>query len=309
MFGLAKGPTVVRQTIAREFTTENTDGILMAQPIPGGSTIDQISLNFLLTSKHSMDTWKWTKYTLHGALVGFPNPNHGFGVNVSNYDTMWDNYIPKDTSPTSSMTDFTNDSFPDSSMTSSTAESTNVGAIESGNPNNDYGEISGNILSVESGPEFFFAREKRLDVSNGIIVDSAGDAGKYIAIDKYVGQSNKSYYLSPDRYWYALMAVGFPQFEATSEDFDQHPLTEFGWAHLAWPEISTLEGLLNAAEDSSTYDNVMKMLETYYIDADIPHDIGESDGPQEHVVTLESTINYRRPRFEPLQLNANAGQG
>lgn len=308
MLGMAKGPSVVRQTIARQFTTENTDGVVMCQPIPPGSTINQISLNFLLTSKHSMDTWKWSAYTLHGAFLGFPNPNPGFGLNVSSYDTMWDNYVPKDLPASSSMDDFTNDGTPDGNMMSTTVEATNVGAIESGNPNNDYGEVSGNILSVEQGPEFFFAREQRLDISNGIVVDSSGDAGKYIAVDKYVGQVNKSYHLSNDRYWFAIMAVGFPKFEATTEDFEGHPLTEHEWAALAYPEIGVLEGLLTDGESAST-DKVMKALETYYIDTDIPHDIGESDGPQEHVVTLESTINYKRPYFEGFRMNADAGQG
>lgn len=311
MFGMVKGPTVVRQTISRDLGANNTDWVLMAQPIPPGSTVNQISLNFSLVATNKMDSWKWTKYTLHGAFVGFPNPNHGFGNSLGQFDTLWDNYIPKDLTAASSMTDFTNDSTPDSSMTNTTAEATNVGAIESGNPDDEFGEVSGQLFTVEDAPEFFFGREKRLDVTNGIVVDSAGDAGSFICVDKYTGQMNKSYHLSKDRYWYALMAVGFPQFEATTNAFTMFPDSEYEWAQLAYPEITVLEGILNSGEDPSQAENVRKMLETYYIDSNTAHDLADSDGdgPGQFVATLESTINYRRPRFEGIELNANAGQG
>lgn len=310
MFGMAKGPSVFRQTISRNLGAANTDWVLMAQPVPPGSTVNQISVNFSIVSANKINAWKWTKYTLHGAFVGFPNPNHGFGNSLANYDTLWDNYIPKDASAWLALTEFTNDSHPDSEMTSTSVEASNAGAIESGNPNDMFGEISGQIFTVEDAPEFFFARERRLDVTNGIVVDSDGDAGKFIPVDKYNGQINKNYHLSKDRFWFCLMAVGFPQLEATTGAFDVFPDTEFEWAHLAYPEISVLEGLLNVNEDATEYDNVKKMLETYYIDTDTAHDLSESDGdgPGQFICTLESTINYRRPRWEGVELNANSGQ-
>lgn len=303
-----RGPTVLRQTVSRVVTAQNTDWVMMAQPIPPGSTVNQISLDWKLTSKHSQDTWKWSSYTLHGCFVGFPNPNHGFGKNMSNYDTLWDNYVPKDAIAYSSLDQFTNDSHPDSSMTSTTAESTNVGAIESGNPDGgEYGEISGQLITVEDAPEVFFSRERMLDVTNGIIVDSEGDAGKYIQVDKYTGQGNKNYFLGQDRYWFALMAVGFPDYDATEEEFVYHPDSEVDWLHLGYPDISVLEAMITNVEDSTVIDQVRFGLETYYLEADTAHDLDEGDGAQEHVCTLRSTINYTRPKMRGLQLNANSG--
>lgn len=300
-----KGPTVLRQTVSRIISTENTDWVMMAQPIPSGATVNQISLDWTLTSGHSQDTWKWGKYTLHGVFVGFPNPNHGFGLTMSGYDTLWDNYVPKDVPSYNSMSDFTSDGNPDAAMQSTSVDASNVGAIESGNVGADYGEISGAVISVEDAPEVFFAREKRLDVTNGIIVDSGGDAGKYIQVDKYQGQCNKNYFLSRDRYWFALMAVGFPHFEATNDAFP-HPDSELEWAHIAYPDIAVIQGLLESGEDTSNLDAVRAHLETYYIDADTAHDLGEGDGAQEHICTLESTINYTRPRMQGISLNSDA---
>lgn len=305
MFGLATGPTVLRQTVSRIISGANTDWVMMAQPIPPGSTVNQISLDWTLTSKHSMDTWKWHSYTLHGVFLGFPNPNHGFGNSMANYDTMWDNYVPKDLDPALSMEDWTNDSHPDSSMTST--GQTDTQAIESGNLGTHFGYASGQIITVEDAPEVFFAREENLDVTNGIVVDSDGDAGKFIAVDKYKGQLNKNYHLSKDRYWFALMGVGFPHIEASNAAWDFHPDTEAEWLHLAYPELSLIEGLITSGEDQGALEGVRRQLETYYIDQDTGHDLDESDGPNEHVCTLKSTINYRRPKFEGVQLNADAG--
>jgi len=303
MFGMAKGPTVVRQTISRKIEDQNKDFILMAQPIPPGSTINQINLNFSLVAASKQDAVNWNKYTLHGCFVGFPDPNHGFGNSMTGYDTMWDNYVPKDVSATQSLDQASNDSVPEGNMMSFGDD--DEAAVESGNVNGVTGGIGGNaLITVDDAPELFFSREKRLDVLNGIVVDSDQN-GKYLQVDKYQGAVNKNYFLSRDRYWYALMAIGTPHFDSTTAAFDFHPGDELDWFHLAYPEISVLEGTLYSGEDNSWLDNVRKHLESYYIDVDTVHDLDENDGAQDYICTLESTITYRRPQFEGIRMNSD----
>lgn len=301
MLGLSqdKGITTGRLRWSRMITNEGQDQVVAAYPIPGGSTVRSIYINNLFVGHESMDFKHATIIGLHGFLVSTSQPYHGYTKDSRpGLDNMWDDMIPKDRPVGDSLTDYNEDSLSDDdSQDSDVTQSPVTGNMD---------ELAGSELNIAqlnltaaTGPECVFARERRLDVTNGLIAKEQ----EYRVIDKVQTTMNKNYYLDPSRYWWLMFGLSTPKIEVVNE-LDWHPDSDFRWNMLAYPELNVLETLLNSTESdhANTYQKVFGgALESYFIDGSTYEDLGNASGLSNATNYCDIVVKYKRPRFEGLR--------
>ena len=156
-------------------------------------------------------------------------------------------------------------------------------------------------LTAASGPECVFARERRLDITNGIIAKEQ----EFRAMDKVQTSLTKNYHLSDDRYWWLMFGLSTPKIEVI-EDLDWHPTNDLEWTSLAFPEITVMEGLINQHEShAEEHDTFTSSLDSYYIEANTYQDLGNLVGMSNATNYCDLVVTYRRPRFQGLRADVN----
>lgn len=305
MNNLIKGNTTYsRFTFAGSISDENSDTVCAWVPIPGGSTITSIGYNNLIVYDANLNPDQAMQTSLHGYLVGVPQPFHGYSLSASGFNTFWDDYIPKDQDIDNSLNDYVDDSYADDNVMTTSAD---AHAVDSGIFADGGGEVNlGNILDSRTGPECFFARTKRLDITNGLIIQE----NKFRPVDKATGLINKNYHLSDDRYWWLMMANGAPKFEQTT-DHAWQPNNDRMWSVLKYPEIFALDALMYVGEDHhhDATSMLMQHLEAGYIESGTYEDIGNVSGVSNAKIYNNITVAYRRPTYPGLRLNSKENVG
>lgn len=309
MFGVTsdKGITTGRVNWSRTLSNEGQDQVVAAYPIPPGSTLISASVNNLFVAHESMDIKHATSIGLHGFLVGLPQPYHGYGTNSRPaLDNMWDDQVPKDKPKNDALTE---GQYQDLSISDNNMQNADV-AQEPVSGNFDTGsgtEMNVATMRVTSatGPECVFARERRLDVTNGII----SKEDQFRAIDHVSTSIDKNYHLAEDRYWWLMFGVSTPRIEAIT-DLAWHPQNDYEWNALAFPEIQVMQGLLDHNDErSEATDTFLSSLESYFIDAGTYEDLGNASGLSNANNYCDLVVNYRRPQFEGLRANSRRVAG
>lgn len=297
MFGITddKGITTGRLGWARKFADEGTDSVVAAYPIPSGSTILSVNVDNLWVAHENMGFQQATIMGLHGFLVSSAQPYHGYGTNLAAYDSLWDDWIPKDRDVNDALDQYSDDSISNNhSMTIETNTDPVIGNMDSGTGSE--ANVSVLNLTASSGPECVFAREQRLDVTNGLIAKE----NEFRALDHVKSRLDKNYYLDDGRYWWLMFGVSHPKVSAIS-DLSWHPQTDLEWQSLAFPEIATLAAMLDSS--TTNFQDVHQTtfggaLQSYVIEAGTYEDLGNVSGISNATNYCDIIVKYRRPKFE-----------
>ena len=308
MFGLSadKGISKDRLTWSRNITNEGQDQVVGVIPIPPGATLKHVYMNNLFVANESMDMKHATIIGLHAYLVGTSQPYHGYGKNSRPaLDNMWDDLVPKDKPAGDSLTE---GAYQDSSIADDDSQNSEVSQSPvSGNADNNDAtggsEFNVSTLNVTAsqGPECIFARQKRLDITNGIIAKEQ----EFRAMDHCETTMSKNYHLSDDRYWWLMVGLSTPKIEVIN-NISWHPENDLEWTSLAFPEITVMEGLINQHEShSEEHTTFTSSLDSYFIDGGTYEDLGNASGLSNAVNYCDLVVTYKRPRFEGLRADVN----